>query len=185
MDNLYIKKVLNGETEEFRYFIKKYKDMAFSVSMSVLKDEFLAADVVQESFVKAFQNLGSFKGKSKFSSWFYRIVINESFKVFRKRKEVQVEAVTENENEPIDTFNAIEEFKEEERRYFINKSINHLPANESLVLRLFYLNENSIKEICEITGWSESNVKVLMHRGRLNMQKSLFRLLKTEAKLLI
>ena len=57
MDDLYIKKVLEGDTDVFRYFVGQYKDMAFSLSMSVVKDEFLATDVVQESFMKAFQNL--------------------------------------------------------------------------------------------------------------------------------
>ncbi len=86
MDDLYIKKVLDGQTEEFRYFIKQYKDLAFSVAFSVVKNEFTAAEVVQESFVKAYENLKSFKGESKFSTWLYRIVINESFKIIWKEK---------------------------------------------------------------------------------------------------
>jgi RNA polymerase sigma-70 factor (ECF subfamily) len=60
-----------------------------------------------------------------------------------------------------------------------------LPANESLVLRLYYLAENSIKEICEMTGWSESNIKVLMHRGRKNMQELLEKMLQHEVKSII
>lgn len=184
MDDLYIKKVLNGETEEFRYFVRQYKDMAFAVSMSVVKDENKAAEVVQEAFVKAYQNLKKFKGKSKFSSWFYRIVINESFQIIRKNKDLIFESTGDKEtltNEP----NILNELKEDEQKYFINKSFLLLPPNESLVLRLFYLNENSVKEICEMTGWSESNVKVLLHRARKNIKTALQRLLKKEAKYLI
>lgn len=182
MDDLYIKKVLDGQTEEFRYFIKQYKDLAFSVAFSVVKNEFTAAEVVQESFVKAFENLKSFKGESKFSTWLCRIVINESFKTIRKEKRTvsetgQVSGTDFQENPAI--FDAL---KEIEQKYYINECLNRLPANESLVLRLFYLAENSVKEICEMTGWSESNTKVHLHRGRKNMLELLQRMLNTEVK---
>jgi len=182
MDDHYIKKVLDGQTEEFRYFIKQYKDLAFSVAFSVVKNEFTAAEVVQESFIKAFENLKSFKGESKFSTWLCRIVINESFKTARKEKRTVSETgfVTglDYQENPV----IFDELKESEQKYYINECLNRLPANECLVLRLFYLAENSIKEICEMTGWSESNVKVHLHRGRKNMQELLQRMLKTEVK---
>lgn len=182
MDDLYIKKVLDGQTEEFRYFIKQYKDLAFSVAFSVVKNEFTAAEVVQESFIKAFENLKSFKGKSKFSTWLCRIVINESFKTVRKEKRTVSETglvlPTEFHENPV----IFDELKETEQKYYINDCLNRLPASECLVLRLFYLAENSIKEICEMTGWSESNVKVHLHRGRKNMQEMLEKMLNTEVK---
>ena len=185
MDNLYIKKVLNGEPEEFRYFINQYKDMAFSIAFSVVKNEFVAAEIVQEAYVKAYQNLKTFKGYSKFSTWFYRIVINESYKALRKKGEKYVDLNYEKGINTTVNPGILEDFKVEEQKFFINESLNRLPANECLVLRLYYLNENSIKEICEMTGWSESNVKVLMYRGRNNMQQILQKMLKQEAKFLI
>lgn len=182
MDDFYIRKILDGQTEEFRYFIKQFKDMAFSVAFSVVKNEFTAAEVVQESFVKAFENLKSFKGESKFSTWLCRIVINESFKIHRKEKrnvsETEIGSNADFRENPA-IFDAL---KETEQKYYINECLNLLPANESLVLRLFYLAENSIKEICEMTGWSESNTKVHMHRGRKNMQELLQKMLNTEVK---
>lgn len=185
MDDLYIKKVLNGDTDAFRYFVKQYKDMAFTISMSVVKDEFMAADVVQESFVRAFQNLKSFKGMSKFSTWFYRIVINESIKVVRKTGEKQVDIESNPSIHPLVEPSAPDQLKEEERSYIINEVLKQLPANESLVLRLFYLNESHIDEICEMTGWTNSKVKVLLHRARINFEVILKRKLKGELKALI
>lgn len=182
MDDLYIRKVLDGQTEEFRYFIHQYKDLAFSVAFSVVKNEFTAAEVVQESFVKAFQNLKSFKGQSKFSTWLCRIVINESFKVSRKERKTVLDSNSFSKMEHGENPSVFDEIKETEQKYYINECLNRLPVNECLVLRLYYLAENSIKEICEMTGWSESNVKVLMHRGRNNMQEMLEKMLKTEVK---
>ena len=185
MDDLYIKKVLKGDTDAFRYFVQQYKDMAFSISMSVIKDEYIAVDVVQESFVKAFQNLKHFKNKSKFSTWFYRIVINESIKVLRKKGEKYVDVEAYSPFHPVNEPSVLTKLKEEERQYFITETLNRLPANESLILRLFYLNENHINEICEMTGWTESKVKVLLHRARKNMEILLKKQLKGEAKTLI
>ena len=186
MDDLYIKKVLNGETEEFRYFIRNYKDMAFSVALSVLKEESLAADVVQEAFIRAFQKLSSFKGKSKFSTWFYRIVVNEAIKELRKTgaKHEGLESVKESQFD-LQSSEEVDVHKEGQRSFYINEALKRIAGNESLVLKLYYLNENSIKEICEITSWSEAKVKVLMHRGRKNMEKELQALTCAQAKTLL
>ena len=185
MDDLYIKKVLNGDIDAFRYFVTQYKNMAFTISMSVVKNEYTATEVVQESFVKAFQNLKSFKGNSKFSTWFYRIVINESIKTITRKGYKNVDIDAESINYPHTEPLAIDQLKEEEQKYYINEALNRLAANESLVLRLFYLNENHIDEICEMTGWTNSKVKVLLHRARKNFEMILERKLKGELKTLI
>jgi len=69
---------------------------------------------------------------------------------------------------------------EDEQRYCINEALKKLPPKESLVLRLFYLQEESVKEIGEITGWSASNVKVMLHRARKKMQVVLQQIMKSE-----
>ena len=86
MEDIYIQKVLDGNHDAFRFIIKKYQDLAFTYAMSVVKDEHLAQEVLQVSFIKAFTKLNTFKKKSKFSSWLYRIVVNESFKILNKQK---------------------------------------------------------------------------------------------------
>jgi len=179
VDELYIKKVLNGDTEAFRYFVTQYKDLAFSIAVSVVKNEFTAADVVQEAFVKAFEHLKSFKGKSKFSSWLMRIVINEAYKVVQRNKVkytdefIELEAISK------------DELKEADQKFYVNEVLKGMTPNESLVLRLFYLNENNITEICEMTGWNESKVKVTLHRARKSMEQKMKKLLNTEVKYLI
>lgn len=172
MDDIYIKKVCDGDTESFRYFLSKYKDMAFTVAVSVVKDEFTAEEVVQDAFLKAFNGLKSFNGKSKFSTWFYRIVTNEAFSRLRKLKKEVVSFVEEFEQELRDE-SALLSLQEEEQVYYINEVLKKLSPNESLVLRLFYLQEENIKEVCEITGWSESKVKVTLFRARKNMHSVL------------
>jgi len=180
MDDLYISKVCAGDENAFRYFIKTYKDMAFSIAVSVVKDEFTAQEVVQDAFVKAFHHIRSFSKRSSFSTWFYRIVTNEALMRLRKMKK-EIIAFTADLTVEVMDENALASLKEEEQHYLVNEALQKLPAKESLALRLFYLQEESVKEVCEITGWSESNTKTILHRARKNMFGILTQLMKTDS----
>lgn len=184
MDEIYIRNVLNGDANSFRFIIKNYKDIAFSLAMSVVKDEFVAQEVLQIAFVNAFTKLSTFNGKSKFSTWLYRIVINEAFKAIKKQKSeiitfggTSVIATSE-----IDCFSL--GISADEQRFYINEALKMISPRESLILRLFYLEENSIEEITEITGWTFSNIKVLLHRARISMKAQLFKCFNVDKQIL-
>jgi len=173
MDDYYIQKVLEGDADSFRFIIKTYKDMAYSMAMSVVKDDLIAREVIQASFVLAYINLSSFKGKSKFSTWLYRIVINEAFKVKKKEGrniiifgDLSVFNISESDD-------LTKKIDEDEQKYYINKAMEMLSSKESLILRLFYLEDNSIDDISDITGWTNSYIKVILHRARINMSRIL------------
>ncbi|SDL03336.1 RNA polymerase sigma-70 factor, ECF subfamily [Catalinimonas alkaloidigena] len=169
MDDLYLDKVLEGDTHAFRYFITQYKDMAFSIAMSVVKDEFEAEEVVQESFIKAFKGIRSFHRRSKFSTWLYRIVTNEAFKRLKQiQKWESISFVDDSKAEWVDESILLSP-QEEEQTHLINEALRKLSPNESLVLRLFYLEEESVKEVSAITGWTEAKVKVTLFRARKSM----------------
>lgn len=182
MDDIIIQKILRGDTNEFRHLISKYKDMAYSIAMSVIKDEFYAEEIIQVSFLKAFEKLGTFKGASKFSTWFYRIVINESFSFAKKNKNEFINFVETPKDLTGDLDNSILKAETEDQKYFINEALKKLSAKESLTLRLFYLEENSIKEISNMTGWTESNIRVILHRARVNLRIVLTEIFKLDKK---
>ena len=184
MDDICIQKVLNGDSEAFRQLITKYKDMAFSIAMSVLKDEFYAEEILQTSFLIAFDKLSTFRGSSKFSTWFYRIVINESFKLSKKHKTEFVDFVEIPPEVSDEIDNSILKLEIDDQKYFINEALKKISPKESLVLRLFYLDENSIEEISSITGWSYSNIKVILHRARINLRLIMTDTYKLEKKVL-
>ncbi len=169
MDSVYIQNVLNGSTEDFRYLIRKYKDLAFSVAVSVVKSEFEAEEVVQEAFIKAYKNLASLKTTTNFKPWFYRILINEAFKRLKKLKGdiVIFNNQIYNEDEGFeDTFRG---FNVDEQKFIVSESLKKVPSNECLLLRLFYLEGCSIGQMADFTGWSETNVKVILHRARKHL----------------
>lgn len=168
MDDVYINKVSDGDQEAFRYLLKKYKDMAYSVAISVVKDEFIAQEVVQDAFLKAYHGIKKFNRTSKFSTWLYRIVVNEALVRLNKLKK-EIISFNEDYEPDLPDESILLKLKQEEQSYLINEALKLLQSKESLALRLFYLQEESIKEVCEITGWSEANTKVILHRARKNM----------------
>ncbi len=178
MDDVYIKKVCNGDRDAFRYLVNKYKDMAYSIALSVVKEEYAAQEIMQEAFVKAYRNLSSFSHQSRFSTWFYRIVTNEALLYLKKQKKELISFTEVYTDEPADE-SFLTGLAKEEQAYLINEALQKLSPKESLALRLFYLEEENIKEVCEITGWTEANTKVILHRARKNIFALLTQLMKT------
>ncbi len=181
MDNIYINKVLSGNIDAFKYFVSTYKHFAFSLSFSILKNDYLAEEAVQESFIKTFDKLNTFKENAKFKTWFARIVINESLiKVRENTIRYKESDISEQEIEDVE--NSLNNLLSDERKFYISEVFSKLPYQESLVLELFYLQDFSIKEICSITNWSMSKVKMLNLRGRKNFYEKLKEMLNLEAK---
>lgn len=179
MDETYIRKVLSGDTASYRYFINMYKDMAFSVALSITKEEHLAEDVVQDAFIKCYQSLASFKGKSKFSTWFYRIVVHVAFNAVRHKK-IEIVNFDLSDHDLSNNNSILDDIIDNERKEMINDALSILPPRESVALRLFYLEEQSMEEIQSIMGWTLANTKVILHRARKNMQLVLKQLIKKE-----
>lgn len=169
MDDIYLDRVLSGDVEAFSYFVKTYKNMAFNISISIVKDEQYAEEVTQDAFMKAFDGLKSFNRKAKFKSWFYRIVVNESFLRLRTLKKIKILESLEEESNVVfeDQFDEISD----EKTTKIHTVLSLLAPNEGLVLQLFYLEELSINEITHITGWTKANTKVILHRARKSVRE--------------
>lgn len=174
MTDLYIEKVLSGDSNAFRFIIKNYKDEAYSLALSVVKEEFAAKDVVQNAFIKAYTRLETFKGDAEFKTWFYRIVINEAFQSNRKQKS-RPQSDTDISEADLSSgkSSTLSKMTEDHQRYYINAVLKELLPKYSLALQLFYLEEFSIDEITDITGWSDSNTKVILHRARNKMKEIL------------
>lgn len=163
-----ITRVKEGHTSEFKLLIDKYKDVSFSLACSILKNEQDAEDALQESFIKAFKGLKKFNFKSSFSTWMYKIVVNTCKTKFNKQKRKN-EFIGSNFYSKIEIEEHITPFKKinlKERKEIVNKILETMKEDESLLLRLFYLAELSIEEIKEITAFKDSKIKVTLHRGR-------------------
>lgn len=182
MDNLYLRLVLEGDVSKFSYFIDKYKGVAFSIAYRIVNSREDAEEVVQDAFLKAFRSLGKFRMGSKFSTWFYRIVVNTSLSRVRtvspKPGSLDQEESGDVPDESVES--AYRSLELTEQKAIINEAMNELSTEDRLLLTLYYLSENSIEEITGITGILRENVKMKLHRARNRMYKVLNRKLKSE-----
>lgn len=184
MDDLYIERILGGDSEAFRFLISKYKDMAFSIAVSIVKNEFDAEEILQIAFVNAFNNLSSFKRNSKFSTWLNKIVINESYKKFNKQKTEIIDFTNNPPDFSCENLNPLSVLEADDQKYYINEALKKLPAKECLILRLFYLEQYNIVEVQEITGWSAPDIKVTLYRARIRLKQILTEVFKLDKKAL-
>lgn len=175
-----IQKVLKGDTSAFSYFVDTYQDMALTIAYRVCGNRMDAEDIVQNAFIKAFHNLHTFKSNSKFSTWFYRIVYNTALTEVGSRAH-NTEYVDYMQLEASDTYSdldTISQIEENERIVLVNTALEKMPKDEGVILSLFYLEDQPIKDITVITGLTESNVKVKLHRARKQMAVILTELIK-------
>ena len=164
-DQEYISFILKGDSSLFRHLVDRYAKMSFAVAYRIIKDSDDSQDIVQESFIAAFENLKTFKGESKFSTWLYRIVVNKALAMKNKQKyfdEVDDQGQQEDEyNDEIDIRNEL----------LVKQALNALNDKERLVIDLFYYQDQSIKEISQIIPSTEVNIKVILHRARKKMNE--------------
>lgn len=183
-DKYYIEKVLKGNADAYTFIINKYKSIAFTLALRVLRNREDAEEAAQDAFVKSYYALSEFNSKSAFSTWLYRIVYTCAISRLRQRKP----AMRELNDETIDSagadFNesntALGKMKSEDQKHFVNLAMESLEEEDSLILTLYYQLEKSAEEIAQITGLTRSNVKIKLFRVRKKLQHTLENILKEE-----
>ncbi|HKJ79161.1 MAG TPA: sigma-70 family RNA polymerase sigma factor [Prolixibacteraceae bacterium] len=178
-DNYYIEKVLAGQTNYFSYLVDRYQNIVFSIALKVLKNREDAEEMAQESFIKVYKSLNSFRGKAKFSTWLYRITYNTCISATRKKKyhftstdDIQIEDDSQDIN--------LDGIPEENRARYIQAALEKLSEDEYTLVLLFYFEDQTIEEVSKVTGLSESNTKVKLYRARKKLYKILSDMLKGE-----
>ena len=132
-------------------------------------DVSLSDDLAQETFIKAYTSIRSFKGLSKFSTWLYRIAYNEFYSYSRRQHEERLlEGIHSHLDEPITSHEDCSD-----SRIDINTALQRLNATERTIVTLFYLQDVPIKKIREITDIPEGSIKSHLSRARAKMEQVL------------
>ena len=138
----------------------------FNTSLRIVNDSAEAEDIMQESFLEAFQRLNSYTGEGSFGSWLKRIVINRSLDFLRKIKDKEMISL---ENTDIDVPDFVEEFGEEEIRFQveeIKRAISQLHEDYRVILSLFLLEGYDHEEISQILKISNQLSRTRYSRAR-------------------
>lgn len=162
-----IQRILKGETSLYEYFLDKYSQQVFILIVRIIENQEDAEELTQDTFLKAFEHLSSFKAESSFSTWIYRIAYNTAISATRKKK-YEVLPMDDSllgnlSDREVDQ--ALDD-ESEERIKKLHEAIGKLDADERALITLFYDEEKSISETASILGWTESNTKVKLHRTR-------------------
>ena len=148
-------------------YITYYKDVYRFLYKTSGGSQDIAEELTQDVFLKAFQQLSSFKAESSFSTWIYRIATNVAISAVRKKKNDTIrldESVFFNLSES-QVDEALEDESEEQLQR-LQRAMEKLEADERALVTLYYMEEKPLSEVAFILGMTEGNAKVKLHRIR-------------------
>lgn len=181
-DNYLVEEVMAGHAKAFAVLVDRYKDMVFTLAVSLLRDRQEAEEIAQDTFLKVYKALPKFQNKSKFSTWIYRIVYNESISRLRRKKTNLISVEDLSYGELADSFEEMEPewLEKEERKRKLFEAISLLKEEEKTILMLYYFENCRIDEISDITSLSNENVKTKLFRTRKKLYSILNKVKKKE-----
>lgn len=156
-----IKKVIAGDKSSFQELYEKYIDSALRVATATTKNQELAKDAVQETFIRVYKNLSSYNVEKNFEPWFYRILLNECNRLLAKESKVLTLTQPFDELE----FKITEDHDQEEFTY-LYEAVQSLKDIYRIPIILKYLEGFSEKEIAEILDLNQNTVKSRLFKGR-------------------
>ncbi len=181
-DEFLIKHISVGNESAFEEIVQRHQVKVINLIYYFLNDQWEAEDVGQEVFLKVWENAPKFKGKSKFSTWLYRIVINSCLNHKRSgKKESNPQDSISNLSDGLNNpelagntqCNPHQVMEKKERETIVNQSIRLLPQNQRMALILSRFEGYSYAEIAELMNVSISSVESLLFRAKQNMAKIL------------
>ena len=173
-----VNSIIAGHKNDFQKIVKKYKRIVSSVVRRTIRNPIEAEDLVQESFIKAYNAIESYNQIYNFSSWLMRIATNHCIDYLRKKKmeTISLSGRTVSDDEeyeldfPDDNILPDDELINTETLNVINKSINELPENYKNIIILRYIDELDYSEISKILNIPLGTVKATIFRSRKLLQ---------------
>lgn len=165
---IYIKRILKGETSLFSYFPERYSRSIHALIFRIIPSKEDAEELTQDTFIKAFRKLDTFKGDCSFSTWLFRIAYNTAVSATRKKKiifpvldEYSIDNISDDAVDSI-----LEKEEDEQMLQRLESAIEQLNVEDKALITLYYLEEKSINEVATVLNLTSENVKVKLFRAR-------------------
>jgi len=181
-DEALCERVAAGDEAAFDRLVERYQQRAFRLAWSVLRDPEGARDVSQEAFMRLWEAAGSFAGRARFSTWFYRLVVNLSLdhrrkhrwwrQVFSREEGADGDGVRLDEHPapPVDPVDALDR---ERTLADVWAAAEHLSPQQRAALVLQVQDDLSMKDIASVLGCSEATARVHLHRALSALRRGL------------
>jgi len=176
--------VLKGDAASFEPLVQKYSPRVFATARRYARRESEVEDIVQEVWLKSYQKLSSFRGDAPFEHWLMRLAVRICYDFLRghqRNREMAFSELTQPEEDWLDRFVTQPEQASEHAdaaRQLVERILEQLSPPARLIITLLEIEDRSVKEIAELTGWSVPLVKVRAFRARAEMKKCLAKLVK-------
>lgn len=179
-----IRKASEGDRAAFARLVGKYQAYVFTISLRVLKDREVAEEAAQDTFIKVYKTLSSYRRDAKFSTWLYSVAYRTALDYARKKKTAtQSLDNADNVLQIEDTADTpLQNTENNNLREVLAEALRKLPGVDGTIVSLYYQGGKSVKEIAGILGLSPSNVKVKLHRTREVLRHKLSQHLRAELK---
>ena len=164
-----------GDTDAFRALFEKHKDAVYSIALRYSGDAAVAQDIAQDTFLKLFSTLGTFRGDSNFESWLYRVVVNSCFDQKRKTRRLtplvdEVLAVLQTPD-----LSVLDEVLQAEMSTHVQSVVDSLPPDQRMVIVLRYTQGLSYDEIAAILGCASGTIASRLNRAHKVLERRLSR----------
>ena len=166
-----IEGIIRRDEQIIRDFVRLHQNYVYTLCLRILTNEMLAEEATQDTFLQVIQSMDKFDGRSRLTTWMYTIARNTSINKLRKTNRSRVKSLDQTElaQQPHEDTSE-KPLLQKQQREQLECCMQKLPIEERETLTLFYFKELSIREIGEITGDTESNIKVKLHRGRKHLK---------------
>jgi RNA polymerase sigma-70 factor (ECF subfamily) len=162
------------QAHDFDTILHENKHAIFNLLFRLTGDFHLSEDLFQETFLKAYRSLGSYRGNAKLSTWIYSIALNVFRDHIRRNRwthPFQISLLSDKSDFTSSESTPEEQYIANEERMDIQKRLMELKPAFRIPVVLYYIDGFSISRIAEITGRSQSDIKVSLHRARKVLQK--------------
>ncbi len=181
IDRTLIDSALKGDQSAYKSLMERHRQAIFHISLKIVHDSEIAADLVQETFMKAFASLATYRSEFKFSTWLYRIAANTAIDHLRKQrmKMLSLDSPAQSEDGQIEievadnSYNPEKDLINREQRFSINEAIESLPEKYRVVIVYRHKDDKSYDEIAEALSLPVGTVKARIFRARELLKKKL------------
>ncbi len=179
-DEEIVQRVLRGETALFEILMRRYNQRLYRVARAVLRDDAEAEDVMQDAYVRAYQHLHQFEGRSQFATWLTRIAVHEALARSERRQRFQdLDPANAPDGDVMNYFTSGERSPEQqasdaELHEMLEAAVGRLPQPYRSVFVLRDVERMSTLEVARVLELTEATVKVRLHRARGMLRRELY-----------
>ena len=182
-DEVLCERVAGGEEAAFDLLVERYQQRAFRLAWSILRHSEDARDLSQEAFIRLWEAAGSFRGRSRFSTWFYRLLVNLCLdhrrkhrwwhEVFGHEERAGNDVPSALEQQPALSVDPVEAMGRERALARVWNAAARLSPKQRTVLVLHVQEELSMSEVADVMGCAEATARVHLHRALIALRATL------------